>query len=126
MASCGPVHAVVSISRLAEITGVTPRALRHYEDVGLIRPLRSAAGVRLFTPDQCELASRIVLLRRCDLSLDEIRDVLAGAPSEDDRATRLRDVLERKAADLSRTLEVVNAALAGNSPVETQDRRQAA
>jgi len=106
------VHAVVSISRLSEMTGVTPRALRHYEEVGLIRPHRAAHGVRLFTPDQCELASLIVSLRRCDVSLDDIRSVLAAEASDSDRRARLRDVLERKADELARKLEVVTATLA--------------
>ena len=38
------LHAVVSISRLSAMTGVTPRALRHYEEMGLIRLHRAAHG----------------------------------------------------------------------------------
>lgn len=106
------VRAVVSISRLSEMTGVTARALRHYEEVGLIRPHRAAHGVRLFSPDQCELASLIVSLRRCDVSLDDIRSVLADEASDSDRRARLRDVLQRKADELARKLEVVNVTLA--------------
>lgn len=114
VSSRGPqaVHAVVSISRLSAMTGVTPRALRHYEDVGLIRPHRAAHGVRLFTPDQCELASLIVSLRRCDVSLDDIRGVLAEEASDSDRRARLRGVLQRKADELARKLAVVTATLA--------------
>jgi DNA-binding transcriptional MerR regulator len=105
------VRAVVSISRLSQMTGVTARALRHYEEVGLIHPHRAAHGVRLFSPDQCELASLIVSLRRCDVSLEAIRDLLAD-PSPGDRQTRLRRLLQQKADELSRKLDVVNAALA--------------
>lgn len=104
------LHALVGISHLARMTGVTPRALRHYEDAGLIQPSRDAAGVRQFTPDQCEQVALIVRLRRCDVSLETIREVLAAAPH--DRQARLQGVLRDKARELSRTLEVVTLTLA--------------
>lgn len=93
------------------MTGATPRALRHYEAAGLIRPHRTTTGVRLFTADQCERASLIVRLRRCDLSLDEIRDVLTDASADHGRL-RMRQMLQRKAAELNRTLTLVRDTLA--------------
>lgn len=36
------------IGELAKVTGVSPRALRHYEDRGLLRPHRTSAGYRQF------------------------------------------------------------------------------
>lgn len=72
MAAIPTIHALVGISRLAEMTGSTARALRHYEDAGLVRPYRTAAGVRQFTPTQCDHVAMIVRLRRCDLPLDVI------------------------------------------------------
>lgn len=109
MAASG-LHAVVSISRLSAMTGVTPRALRHYEEMGLIRPHRAAHGVRQFTPDQCKQASLIAQLRRCDLSLDDIREVLGEPAARRDRL--MRQALLRKADELSDRLAGVNAALA--------------
>jgi len=120
MAASG-LHAVLSISRLSALTGVTPRALRHYEDMGLIRPHRAARGVRLFTPDQCEQASLIAHLRRCDVSLDDIREVL-GQPSAA-RDLHIRQLLQRKAGELRERLAGVNAALAA---IQADDRRDAA
>ncbi|RZJ32614.1 MAG: MerR family transcriptional regulator [Brevundimonas sp.] len=117
MGSSG-LHAVVSISRLSAMTGVTPRALRHYEEVGLIQPHRAAHGVRLFTPDQCERASLIALLRRCDVALEDIRDVLEPSPQ---RTARLRDVLQRKADELSDKLAGVNAVLDQSFPAPRRD-----
>ncbi len=119
MAASG-LHAVVSISRLSAMTGVTPRALRHYEDMGLIRPHRAARGMRLFTPDQCEQACLIVRLRRCDVSLDDIRAVLSQPPAE--RDLRIRQTLQCKAGELRDQLAGVDAALAAM----LADRRDAA
>lgn len=115
----GGLHAVVSISRLSAMTGVTARALRHYEQVGLIQPHRTAHGVRLFTPDQCERASLIVLLRRCDVAIEDIRGVLDEASPE--RAVRLRGLLRQKADELSDKLAGVNAVLAQSFPAARRD-----
>lgn len=120
MAASG-LHALVGIARLSQMTGATPRALRHYEDMGLIRPHRAAHGVRLFTPDQCEQASLIALLRRCDVPLDDIRDLLAEPPSR--RADRVRQTLNRKADELRDRLAGVDAALAAT---RSDPRRDAA
>ncbi|RYG86762.1 MAG: MerR family transcriptional regulator [Alphaproteobacteria bacterium] len=105
------VHVLVGISRLAEMTGSTARALRHYEDAGLVRPHRTAAGVRQFTPAQCDLVAMIVRLRRCDLPLDVIRSLLTETCSDAERQTRLQAVLNERAQDLERKLKLVTATL---------------
>ena len=55
-----PSLAVVGIARLAEMTGTSLRALRYYEEIGLLRPFRTANRARLFTGHQCEMAAMIV------------------------------------------------------------------
>ena len=104
--------AVIGISRLARTTGVTLRALRHYESLGLIRSQRTRAGARVFTPKQCEIASTVVLLRKLDVPICEIQPIIDADKTEVERVCALRRSLERKAADLSARLEEVRAALA--------------
>ncbi len=120
--SSGRTLAVVSISHLARLTSVTVRALRHYEDLGLLDPIRTRSGERRFPPDQCERASLIALLRRCDVALDEIRDILDD-PDEHARADRLRQALEARVSMLGDQLRIVQAALAS---VDLQPSRRAA
>jgi MerR family transcriptional regulator, thiopeptide resistance regulator len=120
--SSGRTLAVVSISHLARLTGVTVRALRHYEDLGLLDPIRTRSGERRFPPDQCERASLIALLRRCDVALDEVRDILDD-PDEHGRADRLRQTLETRVSVLGDQLRTVQAAL---TSVDMQSSRRAA
>lgn len=115
--SVNPSLAVVGIARLAEMTGTSLRALRYYEEIGLLRPFRTANRARLFTGHQCEMAAMIVLLRRLDVPVDEIRTVIDQASSDTDRAGRLRQTLERKAAELGERLREVQIALAGAGAV---------
>jgi len=120
--SSGRSLAVVGISHLARRTGLTVRALRHYEELGLLAPVRTRTGERRFPPDQCERASLIALLRRCDVALDEVRDILDD-PVECARAERLRQVLEARVSMLGDQLRIVQAALAS---VDSQQPRRAA
>jgi MerR family transcriptional regulator, thiopeptide resistance regulator len=120
--SSGRPLAVVGISHLARLTGVTVRALRHYEDLGLLDPVRTKTGERRFPPDQCERASFIALLRRCDVALDEVRDILDD-PDEHARSDRFRAALEARISMLGDQLKTVQAALAS---VDLQQSRRAA
>jgi DNA-binding transcriptional MerR regulator len=67
------------IGRLAQLTGLTVRALHHYDHVGLVRPSgRTGSGHRLYTADDVERLYRALALRVLGLPLAEIRTVLDG------------------------------------------------
>lgn len=65
-------------SEAAMRLGVSAKALRLYEQRGLIAPLRTAAGWRVYGPDEMACASEIVALRQLGLSLSQIARVLGG------------------------------------------------
>ena len=76
------------IGELAELLGVTPKTLRHYEKIGLIHPPeRALNGYRFFGPGAARRAQLIVNLRKLGLSLDEIGDLLT---TDDGRSLRQR------------------------------------
>jgi DNA-binding transcriptional MerR regulator len=81
----------LSIGDLARATGLTVRALRHYQDLGLLVPAGAHPSTRYRTygPEQLERARAIARMRRLGLSLDRIRDYLAAAPV--DRRRLLED-----------------------------------
>ncbi|MGQ3074719.1 MAG: MerR family transcriptional regulator [Ferrovibrionaceae bacterium] len=58
--------------------GVSPKALRLYEQRGLVRPHRSQAGWRAYGPDEMARAAEIVALRGLGLSLADVGRVLGG------------------------------------------------
>lgn len=75
MTAKSPADALYSIRDLAASFGVTPRALRFYEQQGLITPRRKGA-TRLYTA--ADRARLILILRgkRVGFSLAEIKDML--------------------------------------------------
>jgi DNA-binding transcriptional MerR regulator len=91
---------LVRIGVLAEATGLTVRALHHYEAIGLLQPAeRTAAGHRMYGADAVERLYRIGLFRRYGLSLDQIRETL------DEPDARLDSLLGRHLGQIERELE---------------------
>ncbi len=65
------------VGELARRTGLTVRALHHYDEIGLLRPsLRTEAGHRLYTAGDVARLQQVLSLRQLGLSLDEVRDCL--------------------------------------------------
>lgn len=66
-----------SIKKLAELAGVTPKALRIYEKKDLLLPFtRTDAGYRLYNESSLETLKIICKLKQCKFSLCEISELL--------------------------------------------------
>ncbi len=67
-------------SEAARRLGVSAKALRLYEQRGLVAPVRTTAGWRAYGPDEMARAAEIAALRGLGLSLAQVARVLAGDP----------------------------------------------
>ena len=65
-------------SEAAKRLGVSAKALRLYEQHGLITPIRTAAGWRAYGPEEMVRAAEIVNLRALGLTLRQVARVLGG------------------------------------------------
>lgn len=103
-----------SISELAKEYGVTPRAIRHYEDEGLLSPERKGQARIYYTRDRTRL--RLILRgRRLGFSLQEIKEFLDLYDADPSEVTQLkyflvkvgerRQMLLRQRDDIDATLE---------------------
>ncbi|MFK0296135.1 MerR family transcriptional regulator [Streptomyces sp. NPDC090442] len=61
------------IGELARITGTTTRALRYYEEQGLLRPDRSTNGYRSYGEGAVRVVANIRLLLAAGLTTDDLR-----------------------------------------------------
>ncbi len=71
----------LNASEAARRLCISPKALRLYEQRGLIAPVRSDAGWRAYGPKDMERASEIVALRALGFSLAQVARVLTGDAS---------------------------------------------
>ncbi len=69
-----------SIGEFARFGGVSVRALRHYDEIGLLRPatVDQDTGYRGYSAEQLGPLNRIVALKDLGLSLTQIRRLLDG------------------------------------------------
>lgn len=66
----------MKIGELSHLTGVSVRALRYYEEEGLIRPARGGNGYRDYCDGAAEVVRQIRGLIECGLPTRIIRDIL--------------------------------------------------
>ena len=70
---------LLSIGQAAKRVGVSVQTLRHYDKLGLLTPSQqSAAGYRLYSPQDCERLQLIRVLRELGFALDVIGKLLDG------------------------------------------------
>ncbi len=104
------------IGQFSQITKVTVKALRFYEEEGLIEPryVDPVNGYRYYGSDQLPRMYRIVSLRQCGFSIPEIRSILGGRNLPSIFAERKRQLEERavetasQLASISHYLESLN------------------
>jgi DNA-binding transcriptional MerR regulator len=90
--------------------GVSTKALRLYEQRGLIRPARSAAGWRAYDPAEMARAVEVVALRGLGLSLAQVARVLGGDPAGLDPALAAHQrVLEARIGALAESVARLGA-----------------
>ena len=71
---------LIDIRDVVRRTGLTSRALRFYEARGLVAPLRTHTGRRLYGPAELERIAQILALKRAGLSLAQIQRLTAKRP----------------------------------------------
>jgi len=72
----------LGLANAMRLYGLTARALRFYEERGLIEARRDRLNARFYDPDARRRLDWIVPLRRAGVSLEEIREVLRAEDEE--------------------------------------------
>lgn len=74
---------MMTVHEVSEMTGVSIRALQHYDNIGLLHPARrTKAGYRLYDEATLERLQQILLFRELEFSLKEIAEIV-DAPGFD-------------------------------------------
>ena len=99
---------LLPIGRFAKATRLSVKALRHYDELGLLRPaaVDPSSGYRYYRPAQANQAEAIRILRSVDMPLEEIGALLAdgGGGPVAKRLTVHRERLEARLAEHRRML----------------------
>jgi DNA-binding transcriptional MerR regulator len=112
---------LLPIGRFSRLTGLSVKALRHYDELGLLRPaaVDPDTGYRFYASAQMARAEWIRTLRRLELPLDDIAALLSSA----DPATIKRLLVEHqrrtaiRRVELNWTLQRLQPLIDGKEPV---------
>jgi DNA-binding transcriptional MerR regulator len=112
------------IKQVAEMAGVTVRALRHYDQIGLLSPAYIGEnGYRYYARDELLRLQQIMFFREMDMPLKDIQHVMAGTAFDRlqqmklhrnklaqnvDRQRQLLTVIDRSIAELNGDIKMNN------------------
>lgn len=117
--------ATYSITELAELACISPRALRHYDSIGLLVPQRAENGYRVYVGHDVHTLQRIMMLRTCGVPLGTIAEVLQNP--DFDLSMMLSDHLSnlrRQREALEKTIVTVERMVGGLEAFEKMDDKQ--
>ena len=114
---------LLSIGRFARLTGLTVKALRHYDAEGLLSPAHvdDWTGYRYYTADQARDAIVIRRLRELEVPLDEVAAVLHADPDTvRERLAVHRARLQGRAVEVGQLIGVLDRLIEGKEPLMQQ------
>ncbi len=102
-----------TVNQLAKLAGITPRTLRWYDRMGLLKPARTtASGYRLYGPEEVDRLQQILFYRELEVPLEDVKAILDDP--EFDRQAALQshlEALKERRERLERLLETVEKTL---------------
>lgn len=99
-----------TVGELSRLTGFTVRALRYYDEIGLVPPsARSDAGYRLYDDRDVLRLQQVLVLRELGVPLDEVASAIDG--DREQLLRKHRGALVDKRARLDQMLAAVDEAL---------------
>lgn len=98
------------ISDVARRSGVPPKTLRYYEEIGLLEaPARSASGYRDYDDTVFERLRFIRAAQALGLTLGEIRSIVALRERGEAPCGRVLELLRHRSADIDGTIRELRA-----------------
>ena len=96
----------MKIGHLAERTGVSAKAIRYYEDIGVLpKPTRAPNGYRDYTPAAADRIDFIQDAQSAGLSLVEIQSILELRDGGETTCGHVIESLETRLADVDRQMD---------------------
>lgn len=104
-----------TVKEVSDITGVSIRTLRYYDEIGLLKPTRlTEAGYRLYDNQALEKLQQIMFFREIEVSLSEIKEIM-DSPGYDKEQVLLtqKALLEKKRNSLNGLIELITDVMKG-------------
>ncbi|TAM99263.1 MAG: MerR family transcriptional regulator [Rhizobiaceae bacterium] len=97
------------IGELARRVGATPKAVRYYERLGLLRSRRTQSGYREFDEQSVEIVRAIRRMQFLGIPINEVREILALLEEEAQPCEQVRRLLRDRRADVAQRIRELKA-----------------
>ena len=95
----------MNIGEASRRSGLPPKTIRYYEDVGLVRPARAANGYRDYEERDVHVLRFLQRSRSLGFSIDEARKLLALYAGEGSQREEVRRLASRRLIEIDRKIE---------------------
>lgn len=100
----------MNIKQVEQLTGITSKNIRFYEGAGLLRPHRNEQnGYREYSDEDVRRVKVIKMLRKMDISVESIREVLDGQQPLDTLLGQQYDKLEQSIRQMEAAKQICKA-----------------
>ena len=109
------------IKQVEELVGITSKNIRFYEDQGLLKPERADNGYREYHQKEVDILKKIKLLRKMNVSVEEIKKILEGQTSLQECLEQHIDRLESERENLGNMQQLADALVRSECTIESPD-----
>ncbi len=96
----------MQIGRLARLAGVSVKALRYYEEIGVLdRPTRTPSGYRDYAADALDRVRFVRASQASGLTLGEIREIVAFRDRGESPCAHVTQLLGQRANQIDRQID---------------------
>ena len=104
-----------TVKEMSAITGISIRALRYYDEIGLLKPTElTEAGYRLYDNKALEKLQEIMFFRELEIPLTDIKEIMDNPDYDKEQAlSAQKSLLEQKRNRLNGIIELITDVMKG-------------
>ena len=104
-----------TVKDVSEITGVSIRTLRYYDEIGLLKPTElTEAGYRLYDNKALEKLQEIMFFRELEIPLTDIKEIMDNPDYDKEQAlSAQKSLLEQKRNRLNGIIDLITDVMKG-------------
>ena len=99
----------MNIGQVAERTGVPAKTIRYYEDIGLVRPLRSANGYRSFRESDLHKLAFLGRARALGFSIEDCRKLMALYEDDSRESASVKSLAQGHLAEIDAKIALLQS-----------------
>lgn len=99
----------MNVSRLARRAGTTSDTVRHYTDLGILRPRRNPDnGYRQYSQDDFRRLEFVLQARQLGFTLEDIQEIINESESGASPCAHVRQLIEERLEDVEARIEALS------------------